>query len=1101
MSINRPPPDQQQRELIVCELDRSMLVEAAAGTGKTTAMIRRMVALLAGGRCCIDTLAAVTFTRKAAAEIRVRFQVALEQAVAAAEGTARDRLRAALEHIDECTIGTIHSFCARLLRQRPIEAGVEIDFTEIDEDTDRQLRQRAWRQYVDSLIATDDPLVSELEELGLKIERETRWTESIVDELQELGLEVAQLGPAFMKLAEFPDVQKWPTPHVELPDLEPARQELRRYAQHMADLLVALPADPGTDKLMPKYRQIIGAMACADLQRPAELMEVLEQFCGKAGVVHKFWPGKKTQAKAEEKRWDEFSQVIAEPLLQAWREYRYEAVMRAIRGGITEYDRLREERGVLSFQDLLLKSAALLRDKPQVRRYFRERFTHLLVDEFQDTDPIQAEVMLLLTSDDAAETNWQRCRPVDGSLFVVGDPKQSIYRFRRADIVTYRKVKQIIQASGGLIVSLSTSFRSTQPLITWINDTFDDRFPAEATDHCPAKCNLLWSGEDVLAGDLAGIHAVDIPPHVKTVAEVADFEASLIARTIRTALDRGQTLPRTRQQQSLGMAAHACPGDFLIITRRKQRLSVYGRKLQELGIPHQVTGGSSVNQLSELELLCKCLRAVTRPDDPVSLLATLRSVLFGISDTALYAFKKLGGRFSFYSQIPEGLESDAAVALADAFTRLQKYAGWLRNMPAAAAAECVAADLGLAALACTTRAGPMQAGSLSKALELLRVAQQGARTSGEMIDYLEQMLDQEATHDGLPVLASRQLPVRVMNLHKAKGLEAAVVFLADPTGDQVHPVLAHIDRTGEVPAGYLAVYGLKHNKWADPPLLAHPPGWSQLAAEEQRYLDAENDRLLYVAATRAGSQLVISRRPNGKNNPWQFFEPYLDQCPTSESAEADVPHLPDFSTVAESEFADAARACQQRWQRALGATYDTVAAKTLALPSGLKPHGVGEHGTEWGSVIHALLEAAMARPHADLKRLALAALQDQELDAGLADTALEAVAAVTQSAIWPRALASQHCLVEVPFSTLLPSSADPGPTIVRGVIDLAFLEPPGWVIVDYKTEHISATQIPALANYYRHQLTTYAETWQRIVGQNVHETGLFFTHLGQYVRL
>ena len=169
------PPDQEYRDLIVRELDKTMLVEAAAGTGKTTSMLNRMVALLETGRCKIDSLAAVTFTRKAASEIRSRFQVRLETAVRESKGNARGRLADALEHIDRCSIGTIHAFCARLLRERPIEAGVDIGFEEIDEDADARLRQDAWREYVDSLMAADGPILSELEDVGLKISRTTKW--------------------------------------------------------------------------------------------------------------------------------------------------------------------------------------------------------------------------------------------------------------------------------------------------------------------------------------------------------------------------------------------------------------------------------------------------------------------------------------------------------------------------------------------------------------------------------------------------------------------------------------------------------------------------------------------------------------------------------------------------------------------------------------------------------------------------------------------------------------------------------------------------------------------------------------------------------------
>ena len=201
--------------------------------------------------------------------------------------------------------------------------------------------------------------------------------------------------------------------------------------------------------------------------------------------MQKNWPGGKPQALAELASWNDFAGEVAQPLIQTWREHRYEPILRAIAPAREQYDRLRQEAGGLNYQDLLMKAADLLRDKPQIRKYFRKRFTHLLVDEFQDTDPIQAEVMLLLTAQRDAETDWRKCRPVDGSLFVVGDPKQSIYRFRRADIATYNQVRQIIERSGGQIVALSANFRTIGPLVEWVNETFDPGVSGQGHGPCP----------------------------------------------------------------------------------------------------------------------------------------------------------------------------------------------------------------------------------------------------------------------------------------------------------------------------------------------------------------------------------------------------------------------------------------------------------------------------------------------------------------------------------------------------------------------------------------------------------------------------------------
>jgi ATP-dependent helicase/nuclease subunit A len=1078
------PPDHTDRELITSELETTMLVEAAAGTGKTTAMIARMVALLAAGKCRTETLAAVTFTRKAAAELRARFQVALEKAVATAQEPSRTRLEEAVTSVERCFIGTIHSFCARLLRERPVEAGVDVGFQEMDEQGDARLRQQAWDQYVATLLATDAPILAELE---------------------SLGLELGDLGPTFLKFCDYPDVEEWPATKVSLPDLEPARQQLRDYLRHMRQLWGTLPEAPGRDKLMPKYRSIPEVARYTDITTPAGLMAVLERFSElkDPDVVQKQWPGKRDQAKAELARWNAFASQIAQPLLQTWREHRYEPILRAIMPAGEQYDHLRQEAGSLNYQDLLMKAAALLRDKPQIRRYFRKRFTHLLVDEFQDTDPIQAEVMLLLTAESTTETDWWKCRPVHGSLFVVGDPKQSIYRFRRADIATYNRVRQIIEKSGGRVVALSANFRTLGPLVEWINGAFDQVFPAEATIHTPAKRPMLVGRDDGAVGELAGLWTLRIPQQYGNQADIAEYEADLVARTIRAAIREGRSVPRSAKELERGAKSEATAGDFMIITRQKSRLSIYGRKLQELGVPCQITGGTSLNEVDELRLLYTCLFAVTRPDDPVALVATLRSELFGISDADLYDFKRAGGVFSFHAAIPNGLKPPAADEFQDAFTRLRKYALWLAKLPPVSAIERVLADLGLPVMACTSASGTTQAGSLAKGIELLRQQQTGSWTAADLVEYLGQIVQLQEKHDGVSARPYDAPAVRIMNLHKTKGLEAPIVFLVDPSGESDHDVDLHIDRSGDRVHGYLAVCGEKQG-WQTP-LLAHPVGWARHAAEEQRFRDAENERLLYVAATRAGAMLTITQRDKkNQANPWQFFEPYMGECPLAADPGTQVADVSKPVSVTDRSVHDSVQAIQQRWETISRPTYATAAIKAISVDDGIPAATMGEHGTEWGTVIHLLLETVMRCPKADLQQITLSALADQGLAPGMAETAVQTVRQVMESAVWQRAQVSRRRLVEVPLQIQIPASmatATSVPLLLRGVIDLTFWEQEGWIIVDYKTDRVTSAKVPGLVEHYAGQLRTYADVWQKTVSSPVREIGLYFTHLGLYEKV
>jgi ATP-dependent helicase/nuclease subunit A len=342
-----------------------------------------------------------------------------------------------------------------------------------------------------------------------------------------------------------------------------------------------------------------------------------------------------------------------------------------------------------------------------------------------------------------------------------------------------------------------------------------------------------------------------------------------------------------------------------------------------------------------------------------------------------------------------------------------------------------------------------------------------------------------------------------MNLHQCKGLEAPFVFLVDPSGETEHDVSVHIDRSGKRARGYLPIYGRRRSQWGRPPLLAHPPNWDQLAATEQRFLEAETNRLLYVAATRAGVQLVISQRDDptkNEQNPWRLFGDYLSGAEAfAEPGDVSVTHPAEVEFDADK-WQDEVRAIESRWDGVVQPTYATQAIKEAAIRGGAKPHGAEKGGAQWGTVLHTLLETALKRPAADLHDLAVSALESEELPVSLADEAVMTVRRVIQSHVWVRAQNANRCLTEVPMGVLVPASDAPSglPTVARGVLDLVFLEAAGWVIVDYKTERVGAAELPKLVDYYRPQIDAYADVWQKAVGQVVVERGLLFTHTGEY---
>jgi ATP-dependent helicase/nuclease subunit A len=411
-------PDAAERLRIETELGRNFLVEAGAGSGKTTSLVSRMIALLASGEATPDSLVAVTFTRKAASQLRQKFQESLEARLRDEKDDAvRVRLDRAQKGLDLVRVGTIHSFCASLLRERPVEAGIDLGLSDVKLQEAALFLHIAWREWVAACSDEDDPRLAALEETGVRPQ-----------DLEE----------AFLRLAEYPDVEAVvASPAPRKPDLDGVRRRTALLLDEAAPLKPEAPfGGKPPDALQETLVRVRRLLTQPDAESDDGFVRVLEELEAEKLLKIKVtqWEGGKAAAQAFLARFEDFREKVLFPALLAWREWVHPRAMAFLLPALERLRTRRREEGFLTYEDLLLISRDLLRDQPAVRRYFRSRVSHLLVDEFQDTDPLQAEIMLFLTAEDDRQKNAWKLRPRPGSLFVVGDPKQSIYRFRRADI-------------------------------------------------------------------------------------------------------------------------------------------------------------------------------------------------------------------------------------------------------------------------------------------------------------------------------------------------------------------------------------------------------------------------------------------------------------------------------------------------------------------------------------------------------------------------------------------------------------------------------------------------------------------------------------------
>ncbi len=1094
-------PDAAARAAILGDTGVNLVVEAAAGTGKTTCLVGRLMTLFRRGALAGDgRLAAVTFTHKAAAELRERLDRELALALAGRDGLPpeeRANLEAAAEALPECHVGTIHSFCARLLRERPVEAGVGPGFRELDEADDRLLRDRAWNEFA-----------WQVRRGGHREIREV---------FETFGLDQEALRLGFVQFAQYPDVDRWPGADAGVGDIgvDAFVLEVERYLAGLAGLKPVLDeADPGSDGLIPILRildrrlpRLIRPIGIEDAFRLSGL------FKESPRLTLKQWRQFGMDAAAARETaasYARFYDDCVAPFRRDCLAAVYAAALRAFGLARDIYDRLRRAGRLLNFQDLLLAAARLLRDFPGVRADLSDRYRLLLVDEVQDTDPVQAELMFLLAASDAGERDWRRCRPRPGALFIVGDPKQSIYRFRRADIAIYQEIKRLIAESGGRVLGLTANFRSQPAVIDWVNRTFaaapgaaaapDDlpeagKFAASESPHSPAyiplEPGLAPAGRDCFAGVF---RLETIPVRRKEgVGNDAVFrdEAERIARFIRHAVDTGLLLPGPGGPRPAG------PGDFLIVPYEKKTIGHYAAALRRLGLACQVAGGAALADSPALELLQGYLEALAWPDDAVRLLAALRGGLFGISDVELYRWKKAGGSFAFLAgrrDMPEAAAPPVAAALA---TMARHHAELVRREPAGALAA-IADDLGLWALASLGDDPATGAGVLAAALDQLRAEAGDIATPGKLAERLA-WLRGNREEEPLPARETDGAAVRVMNLHKTKGLEAPVVFLACTRSVQNHPARIAVHRGGEGAAGTLS---LSAPGFPNAPSLARPVAWEEMAGEEERFLAAEKIRLNYVAATRAGAALVVSLHQSNKKWQSRFLPPGLALDDVGEPLPEPEPgaiRVDDEDVLAAIDPAGLERCREERESRRpalLAESYRAARAKPdSGLAGGPAPEAAGA-ALDLGEVLHRLL--AMPLEGEALAGTAAELLGEYELPADRAGEVVEMVMGVRGSDLWRRAGLADKCFREAPYA--FAAGEGEGAGLEHGVIDLVFREAAGWVVVDYKSDRLApGADAAAAAARHAGQLAAYARAWRRISGGEVAETGIFFLRSGEYV--
>jgi ATP-dependent exoDNAse (exonuclease V) beta subunit len=862
-----------QRQLIRTALDDTLIVEAAAGTGKTTELVARIVLLLQTGRATITDIVAVTFSEKAAGELKLRLREEIEKARLAARPGSADaaRLDAAVLAFEEAHISTIHGFCAELLRERPVEARIDPAFEVFTEGASERLFNEAFNEWMERALQSPGEGVrrslrrprfvswwSDSDESDGPIERLRRagrellqwrdhlapwkhpqWDrEETIDRVLQSVLEFAEMTatPIFDRDVLYQDTASFRRSAAEI--ARAAAQQPRDY-----DGLEALLATLASDRDLSNKRKGSGAMYSKTLSR-----ETLLQ--ARAGVLSALKTFK----------------VIADADLAAYLQDELQAC-------IASYEDRKQRASALDFLDLLIRARDLVRDCEPVRASFRRRFKYILVDEFQDTDPLQAELLMLLASDGAG--NCVSVRP--GALFVVGDPKQSIYRFRRADIGMYRRICDALEAQGARTVVMQQSFRSVRSIQTFVNAAFHQQMQRNDETLQSGYVPLSRHRDDIVGQP--SIVALPIPrPYGRFRIAKKNIEESspeAIGEFVRWLIDEsGWKVTVAGEAPRALRASDVCLLFRRFIAYQDDVTRAYVEALESRGVPHLLVGGKTFHEREEVDAVRTALSAIEWPEDELSVFATLRGPLFAIGDEELLEYhararqRSRGHAFHPYHILENG--PSHLQPIVDALNTVRELHAGRNYRP-------VADTLGRLLQATRAHASFMlwRSGEqvLANVLHIAELARQYESDGGLSFRGFVEMLRsaaERAEAPEAPILEEGSEGVRLMTVHKAKGLEFPVVILADITCALSRAdAQRHLDSSRHLCAMKLA-------------------GWAPLDLIENNARElardaAEGVRLAYVAATRARDLLVVPAVGDGPvDDAWvaplyQALYPPVDQ--------------------------------------------------------------------------------------------------------------------------------------------------------------------------------------------------------------------------------
>lgn len=973
----------------------SLLVEAGAGTGKTTLLAGRIAMLVAAG-AKPRHIAAITFTEKAAAELKSRVYRYLR---ALATGTPPSdlapllklpldtrqlaQLEASLPALAELTVCTIHAFCQQLIRPYPVEAGVDPGASVLDANHGVLARERLLEAFLTQALsqAARFPFITALFRHDL---RGALGTLSRMAEARAARRAIAphatDAGPLDAELDALRSAVEafcaWQSACVAEGLVVPDAQAFAdQWARGLDAYRAALDDGISADALVALALNIPDALPLTKTSTPR-----VWQLRGKWQTVWRGVHGRsKTEANAEGGALSDAGKQLYDSAGERWSELHdrisglaADGLMSELQGFLDQYASQKGARAQLDFDDLLLTACRLLATRPAVRAALATRYQHVLVDEFQDTDPLQVEILWLLCGDGDPAAGWhaQTLRP--GALFCVGDPKQAVYRFRGADINSYQAARDAIEGSPqGARVLITTNFRSDEPIIRWVNTAFEGPLSAARQPgftHLVACTPRRDEAPDVNVRSLPLVSDGPLREDDERGRDaLRDQEAAQVATLCSRLIGH---LGITGKEGHRPLA----PRDIALLTQTGTELWRYEDALERAGIPIVSQAGKGFFHRQEVQDLINLTRVLAEPRDTLALGAFLRGPCVGLTDQALLDITQALARATPATRKPvlrlwtplEDIGNPLAQAVLEQLQSLARRAR--RTTPYRLLAEAVDALQLRAVLIDRHRRSPERAlGNVERFLELARPWDSAGLRA--FACYLRSRWeDAESEVEARADL--QENAVQLLTAHSAKGLEWPVVVLINSftsTNNKTDPVLfkreppALVAKLGALPSGL----------------------YVSLRDNEKEELARERVRLLYVACTRAKHLLILPLMDPATASWLSKADVHVDPGtrldPSENAANYPLPHWTGAPPAAADEdppvnlqtaaaFEDESALIAQRsprlvWHRpSLHEGAEALAAPPLidaVLPDELPASGI-VGGTERGNTLHLLMEELVA---------------------------------------------------------------------------------------------------------------------------------------------